>query len=72
MVAKPWQALMRAELVFAQAQIDVALAPVVGIADVRAMAACAVAYDGIELARVNRKPIASAVAEEVFGKAVQS
>jgi hypothetical protein len=51
MVAQPWQALMKAELVFAQAQVAVALVPIAGVVDLHAMAACASIYDRIELAR---------------------
>ena len=65
---------MRAELVFALAQIDVASVPVTGPADLHAMADCSVTYDRVELARGNRAPIAIMVADEIFkrGSAVQS
>jgi hypothetical protein len=65
---------MRAELVFAKAQAEVALVPPAGPADISAMAACSVAYDRVELARVNRAYIAVALADHHFrlGKAVQS
>jgi hypothetical protein len=74
LVSKPWNALMRAELVFALAQIDVASVPVTGPADLHAMADCSVTYDRVELARGNRAPIAIMVADEIFkrGSAVQS
>jgi hypothetical protein len=74
LVSKPWQDLMRAELVFALAQIDVALDPVTGPADLHAMADCAVTYDRVELARGNRAPIAIMMADEIMrlGSAVLS
>lgn len=73
-VAQPWQALMTAETAFAEAQAAVASTPIAGAADVQAMAACSVIYDRVELARINRAPIARVVAQEYFrlGKAVQS
>lgn len=71
---KPWQALMDAEREYAAAQIAVANTPIAGTADMHAMATCSVIYDGEELARGNRAPIAQAVALECFrrGSAVQS
>jgi hypothetical protein len=59
---------MRAELVFARAQINLAMAPITGHADLEAMAACSVLYDRVELARGNRAPIGLVVAQEVFGR----
>lgn len=72
--APSWQALMAAETAFAEAQAAVASVPVADLADVRALAACSVIYDRIELARVNRAPIGIIVAQQYFqlGRAVQS
>jgi hypothetical protein len=72
LVSQPWQGLMEAEIAFARAQTDVALVPITSLADLRVMATCSLAYDGIELACINRAPIAQVVAQAVFGKAVQS
>jgi hypothetical protein len=72
LLSEPWQGLMEAEIAFARAQTDVAKVPIASLADLRAMATCSVAYDGIELARVNRALIAQVVANAVFGKAVRS
>ena len=72
LVSEPWQGLMAAEIAFARAQDDVAAVPVTSLADLRAMVACSLDYDGVELARINRAPIAQVVAQAVFGKAVQS
>jgi hypothetical protein len=74
LVSKPWQALMKAELVFAGAQIGLAVVPIASTADLEAMAACSVTYDRVDLARVNRAPIGLMVAREVsrLGMAVQS
>ena len=74
MVAKPWQDLMTAEAVFAAAQDAVADIPIVGNADLQAMAGAAVVYDAALLARRNSAPIARVVAREYFrlGSAVQS
>jgi hypothetical protein len=65
---------MRAELVFAKAQCEVALVPITGPADLHTMAACSVIYDCVEPARTNRAPIATMVADEIFkrGSAVLS
>jgi hypothetical protein len=65
---------MRAELVFARAQCEVALVPITGAADLHAMAACSVVYDKVELARHNRAPIGLMVADEIalLGKSVLS
>jgi hypothetical protein len=72
--APSWQALMTAETAFAEAQAAVARAPIAGMADVQALAACSVIYDRVEVARINRAPIARVVAQEYhrLGKAVQS
>ena len=69
-----WRALMRAELIFARAQCEVALVLITGAADLHAMAACSVAYDRVGLARHNRGPIGLMVADELarLGKAVLS
>jgi hypothetical protein len=73
LTSKPWQALMRAELVFATAQCEVALVPITGPADLHGMAVASAKYDRVELARGNRSPIGLMVATEiVLGSAVQS
>jgi hypothetical protein len=69
--APSWQTLMEAETAFAEAQTAVANVPIAGVADVQAMAACSIIYDHVELARINRAPIARIVAREYF-QAVQS
>jgi hypothetical protein len=67
------QALMRAELVFATAQCEVALVPITGPADLHGMAVASAKYDRVELARGNRSPIGLMVATEIaLGSAVQS
>ena len=73
LVSKPWRELMDAETAFAAAQIAVGLVSAVSMADIQAMAACSVIYDEVELARVNRAPIARAAAFELvrLDKAVQ-
>jgi hypothetical protein len=65
---------MTAETAFAEAQAAVADVPAAGMANAQAMAACSVIYDRVELARINRAPIARVVAQEYsrLGKAVQS
>src|SRR5450432_1474745 len=63
LTSKPWQALMRAELVFATAQCEVALVPITGPADLHGMAVAS--YDRVELARGNRSPIGLMVATEI-------
>jgi hypothetical protein len=74
LTSKPWQALMRAELVFATAQCEVALVPIItGPADLHGMAVASAKYDRVELARGNRSPIGLMVATELaLGSAVQS
>ncbi len=74
LIAKSWQALMKAELAFASAQITVALAPIDSLADVNAMGAASIVYDRVELHRYNGGWIAIMIAEHVFkqGKAVLS
>lgn len=73
LTSKPWQALMRAELVFATAQCEVALVPITGPADLHGMAVASAKYDRVELARGNRSPIGLMVATELaLGSAVQS
>jgi hypothetical protein len=69
-----WHALMDAEQAFVAAQTAVAAVPIVGAADLYAVAACSVVYDRVELNRHNRAPIASVVAQEYvrLGKAVRS
>jgi hypothetical protein len=70
MVSKPWQALVRAELIFARAQCEVALVPIASPADLHGMAVASAKFDGVEFARNNRAPIGLMVANEiVFGKA---
>ena len=64
---------MRAELVFATAQCEVALVPIAGPADLHGMAVASAKYDRVELARGNRSPIRPMVATEIaLGSAVQS
>jgi hypothetical protein len=65
MVAKPWQDLMTAEAVFAAAQDAVADIPIVGNADLQAMAGAAVVYDAALLARRNSAPIARVARENI-------
>jgi hypothetical protein len=68
-----WQALMRAELIFARAQCEVALVPITGPADLHGMAVASAKYDRVELARGNRAPIGLMVAHEiVLGRTVLS
>jgi hypothetical protein len=67
-----WQALMKAEGVFAKAQTAVAAVPIVTVAELRTMATCSLKYDAVELVNHNEAPIAQRVASEVFGKGVQS
>jgi hypothetical protein len=64
---------MRAELVFARAQCEVALVPITSPADLHGMAVASAKYDRVELARGNRAPNGLMVANEiVFGSAVLS
>jgi hypothetical protein len=56
-----WQALMQAEADFTEAQTALAAVPIAGMGDLRIMIAAAELYDGIELCRINRAPIARAV-----------
>jgi hypothetical protein len=73
LTSKPWQALMRAELVFARAQCVVALVPITGPADLHGMAVASAKFDRVELDRGNRSPIGLMVATEIaLGSAVQS
>jgi hypothetical protein len=60
---------MKAELEFAGAQLDLALVPISGRADLEAMAACSVIYDRVELCRFNRAPIGIIVADEISRRA---
>jgi hypothetical protein len=56
---------MRAELVFAAAQCEVALVPITGPADRHGMAVASAKYDRVERARGNRSPIGLMVATEI-------
>jgi hypothetical protein len=56
-----WQALMQAEADFTKAQTALAAVPIAGMGDLRIMIAAAELYEGIELCRINRAPIARAV-----------
>jgi len=60
-----WQALLQADADFAEAQAALAATPVTGMGDLRVMIAAAELYDGIELVRINRAPIARAVVAHI-------
>jgi hypothetical protein len=66
--------LIRAELVFAKAQCEVAIVPITSPADLHGMAVASAKYDRVDLARVNRGLIGLMVADEIAGlrKAVLS
>jgi hypothetical protein len=73
MTSKPWQALIRAELVFANVQCEVALVPIASPADLHGMAVASAKFDRVELARGNRALIGLVVATEIaLGSAVLS
>jgi len=61
-----WQALMKAELLFAKAQTELAIVPIANAADLHVMAACSVLYDRVELCRENRAPIGLMIADHLF------
>jgi hypothetical protein len=68
-----WQTLMRAEADFTEAQTVLAAVPIVGSGDLGIMLAAAEQFDGIELCRINRAPIArTAVAYFAKTAGVQS
>lgn len=69
LVSQPWQGLMQAEADFSEAQEAVAAVPVDSIGDLQAKAACALRYDGVEVARINRAPISRAIMDVVFAQA---
>jgi hypothetical protein len=76
MIPIRWQALMQAETDFAAAQDALAAIPPADAGDIRTKMACAALYDAVEIARINRAPIARAVVADLIaqadGKAVRS
>jgi hypothetical protein len=61
LTAPSWQALMQAEVDFAEAQAALAAVRIASVDDFKTMIAAAELYDGLELCRINRAPIARAV-----------